>query len=225
MDTPFAALKTLIETTDCGGFFITGTDTDSGKTYVTCQIAAFLRQNCPGLVVFGRKPIASGAIMQADGTLRSEDAVLIQQACGAHESLETVCRYLFEPPISPARAIVQSEQNIVLKDLLTACEADGFRLVEGAGGFYSPLTPDGLNADLAQALGLPIILVVGNRLGCINQALLSVAAIESRGLQIAAIWVNQITFDADTDNYQDLKTLLKNKPYPCELIPFQFSQH
>ncbi|BBP42678.1 dethiobiotin synthase [Thiosulfativibrio zosterae] len=221
MPPPFDALKALLETTECGGFFITGTDTDSGKTYVTCQIAEFLRQNCPGLVIFGRKPIASGAILLADGTLRSEDAFLIQQACGAHESLEMVCPYVFEPPISPARAIAQSEQNILLPDLLKACEADGFRLVEGAGGFYSPLTPDGLNADLAKALGLPLILVVGNRLGCINQALLSITAIENSGLQIAAVLVNQITPDADTDNYQDLQALLKHKPYPCELIPFK----
>lgn len=212
---PYDALLPWIKTTDSGGFFITGTDTDSGKTFVSCQIAAFLAQKLPDLVIFGRKPIASGALKQSDGSLLSTDAKQLQIACGHFESLQTICPYVFEPPISPARAIQKAQADIGLQELIKACDAPGFRLVEGAGGFYSPLSPDALNADLAKALDLPIVLVVGNRLGCINQALLSIEAIQKHGLQIALVVVNDLGGDADIENVTDLQTLLKPQGLQC----------
>ena len=177
-----------------GGFFITGTDTDVGKTYVAGCIAHTLIQK--GYQVIPRKPIASGCIKQTDGSLLSEDALFLQQSCQSKESLQTICPYQYEPPISPQTAIEQAGLVISTKDLLTACqpstklEEDDFLVVEGAGGFYSPICSDGLNKDLAQALGLPVILVVKNQLGCINHTLLSLAAIEQAGLKPHSIILN-----------------------------------
>ena len=190
------------------GFFITGTDTEIGKTQVTAAIAQGFRQQ--GYSIIPRKPIASGCIWQ-QGKLVSEDALQLQQACQSDEPLIKICPYQFEPAISPARAIKQSAQTILLKDLHQACQTiqPGLVLVEGAGGFLSPLTADGLNADLATALGYPLILVVGNRLGCINHSLLTIEAIQQRQLTLHAIVVNDITPDADPANLDDLRALCK----------------
>jgi len=189
-----------------GGFFITGTDTDVGKTYVAGCIAHTLIQK--GYQVIPRKPIASGCIKQTDGSLLSEDALFLQQSCQSKESLQTICPYQYQPPISPQIAIEQAGLVISTKDLLSACqassklEADDLLLVEGAGGFYSPICSDGLNKDLAQALGLPVVLVVKNQLGCINHTLLSLAAIEQAGLQAHSIIIN---FSSETNHAQGLE--------------------
>lgn len=192
-----------------GGFFITGTDTEIGKTFVSGCIAKSLLE--AGLEVLPRKPIASGCIKQTNGSLLSEDALFLQQSSQTRLSLREICNYQFEAPISPQRAIANSDTVINIDDLVAACRLsetneNQISLVEGAGGFYSPLALDGLNADLAERLQLPVILVVGNRLGCINQALLSIEAILSRGLQIHCIVVNDISADADIDNFTDLQS-------------------
>jgi dethiobiotin synthetase len=177
-----------------GGFFITGTDTDVGKTYVAGCIAHTLIQ--AGYKIIPRKPIASGCIKQADNSLLSEDAEFLQQACQSAESLETICPYQFEPAVSPQTAIEQAGLEITIEDLISAIKLPKtvnekqLYLVEGAGGFYSPICSNGLNKDLAQAVGLPVILVVKNQLGCINSTLLSLAAIEQAGLQTHAIILN-----------------------------------
>lgn len=192
------------------GFFITGTDTDVGKTYVAGCIAHTLIQN--GYQVTPRKPIASGCIKQADGSLLSEDALFLQQSCQSNESLQTICPYQYEPPISPQTAIEQVGLVISTQDLLTACQPSSnlleneFLLVEGAGGFYSPICSDGLNKDLAQALGLPVILVVKNQLGCINHTLLSLAAIEQAGLQAHSIIIN---FSSEINHAKGLENWTK----------------
>ena len=214
-------------TTRPGGYFITGTDTEIGKTHITCALALGLVQQ--GHQVAVRKPIASGCIKQADGSLLSEDAYRLHQASQSTDSLQTICPYQFEAPISPARAIRQAKQTIDLADLVKACNAPSsqFLLVEGAGGFLSPLCENSLNADLAVELQWPVILVVGNRLGCLNQALLSVEAILQRGLALQAIVLNDLCEQADFHNLTDLKNLLPNQriihqsyqpqPHPIQL--------
>jgi dethiobiotin synthetase len=144
----------------------------------------------------------------------------LKQASQSDEPLAQICRYQFEPAISPARAIQQSQCMISIQDLVQASEvnAGDFALVEGAGGFYSPLASDGLNADLAQQLNYPIILVVGNRLGCLNHALLTIEAIERRGLQLHRIVLNDLCKEADPDNLNDLKQLTD---YPVVHQAFQ----
>lgn len=190
------------------GFFITGTDTEIGKTYAACCLALSFKQRFPDIRIFPRKPIASGAIRR-QGKLISEDAELLKYAAGSDETHDQICPYAFEAAISPQRAIQQANQKITISDLTAACQtpAKGLALVEGAGGFYSPLALDGLNKDLAIALNYPVILVVGNRLGCINQTLLTVEAIEAQKLTLVAIIVNDCHSKADVNNYLDITKL------------------
>ena len=204
------------------GFFITGTDTEIGKTYATCCLADTIKSTCPHLEIFPRKPIASGAIHQ-NGILISEDAQQLKAASQSPQPLDTICRYRFEQPISPQRAIKQSQCSITIEDLVSASATPnkGVTLVEGAGGFYSPLALDGLNKDLAVALDYPVILVVGNKLGCINQTLLNIEAIAQHQLQLAAVIISDVDADADQDNVQDIKERIE---VPVIHLPFAPNQ-
>jgi dethiobiotin synthetase len=174
------------------GLFITGTDTGVGKTFIATQLARALTQH--GLRVVPRKPVESGCTRQGD-TLIPADALALKNAASYPGTLQQVCPYPFEPAISPARAAQLAGKTIHISDLKAACIKDvnenDFLLVEGAGGFYSPLCADGLNADLAHSLGLPVILVADDRVGCINHCLLALAAAEQRGLAINAIVLNR----------------------------------
>lgn len=185
------------------GVFITATDTGSGKTYVSSTLLRHLKQR--GLSIAARKPIESGATMQ-DGQLVGSDAALHASITG--EPLSLVCPYPLHAAISPDLAAQLEGKAYYVDDLRTACYSDAdFTLVEGAGGFYSPLCRDGLNADLAAAVGLPVVLVVGDRLGCINHTLLSIQAIASRGLKLAAVVLSQVPGNerpAGMDNYTEL---------------------
>ena len=198
-----------LDETSAAGFFITGTDTEIGKSFVACCIAQGLVKQ--GIAVSPRKPVASGCLLQADDSLLSEDALELQAASQTREPLDRICPYRFKAAISPARAIAQSGQAININALYQACqvEADHFALVEGAGGFLSPLASDGLNADLALKLNYPLILVVGNRLGCLNHALLTIEAIEQRQLKLHAVILNDISPQADPDNFNDLQQLCR----------------
>ena len=197
------------------GLFITGTDTDVGKTYISCLIAAELTAR--NIKVIPRKPIESGCLRDGDKLL-PRDAVALKSASNYSGSLQHVCPYRFEPAISPQRAAQLSNQRIVLNDLISACrpesdDADEFLMVEGAGGFYSPLCEDGLNADLAQALKLPVVLVTEDKVGCINQVLLTVEAISARKLKLLGVILNTSITHAPQahsamDNLYDLRKRL-----------------
>ena len=207
--------KNVLKPSRPAGFFITGTDTDVGKTFATgCIGLSLIKQ---GFEVAPRKPIASGCIPQADDSLLSEDALFIQQACLSNEPLKTICPHTFEPAISPQRALFKAKQNITTHDLTLACHTPNshFALIEGAGGFYSPLAIDGLNVDLAQALNHPVILVVGNKLGCINHARLTIEAIKAANLPLHSVIVNDTDPTADKDNLIDIQALLKADAIPC----------
>lgn len=205
-----------------GGFFITGTDTDVGKTFVAGCIAHTLIQQ--GFTVIPRKPIASGCIRQSDGRLLSEDALFLQSASQNTQTLQEICPHTFEPPISPQTAIEQAGLFISTTDLIKACNlpsqptSDTLYLVEGAGGFYSPLCSDGLNQDLAKKLKLPVVLVVKNQLGCINHTLLSLAAIEQAGLKTAYIILN---YANETNHLQGIENWTN---IPILKVPFSHSQ-
>ncbi|WP_127470062.1 dethiobiotin synthase [Thiomicrorhabdus aquaedulcis] len=174
------------------GCFITGTDTDVGKTYISACLAATLVAH--GITVAPRKPIASGCVRQLNGDLLSTDALALQCAAKSLEPLDVIGRYTLEPAISPHLALAHAGLNITINDLYQACSVPNnhFALIEGAGGFYSPMASDGFNKNLAMRLGYPIILVVGNQLGCINHTLLTVEAIEASGLSLLAIVVNHL---------------------------------
>lgn len=206
------------------GIFITGTNTGVGKTYIGCRLAEHLTQQ--GIRVIPRKPVESGCTNNR-GSLIPEDARALHQAAAYAGDLSEVCAYRFEAGISPARAAQLNNIALSIEQLASFCltniaHDDSFLLVEGAGGFYSPLTRDGLNADLAQQLNLPVLLIADNKLGCINQVLLSVAAIENRQLKLAAVILNQQPSGTDVsamDNEADLKSLLSRPvlAYPANV--------
>jgi len=180
------------------GIFITGTDTDVGKTVVGCALARALGR--AGLAVAVRKPVESGCEKRRGGSLHPADGQALARAAGDREDLEIVTPLRLAHAISPERAARLEGVEVTLKALekaVRAGDAEDFRVVEGAGGFLSPLALDGLNADLAVRLGLPVVVVVADRLGCINHALLTIEAIERRGLTVAAVVVNARSAETD----------------------------
>jgi len=192
------------------GVFITGTDTNVGKTFIGVALARTLHGN--GIKVIPRKPIESGCEL-VDGELVPSDAQALKQAAHYDGKLSDICPYRFEPPISPVRAAHLANKVLTTEQLVKNCldgSEQGFVLVEGAGGFYSPLSEDGLNADLATALQLPVLLVAEDMLGVLNQVLLNVEAIKVRGLQLAGVVLNQRCEDHDArmDNAADLRSML-----------------
>ena len=191
------------------GVFVTGTDTGVGKTHVGVRLVRSLVSR--GIRVCPRKPIESGCEW-VDDRLVPVDASALMGATGTHVDLVSVCPYRLRHPLSPERAARIEGVEVTLADLVSACRVteDEFLLVEGAGGFYSPLTFDGLNADLAQRLGLEVLLVAADRLGCINHVLLTVAAIQSRRLRLLGVVLNSLQRQADVlmDNAADLRQRL-----------------
>lgn len=175
------------------GFFVTGTDTGVGKTLVACALLhAFAAR---GRRVVGMKPVAAGAQQSADG-LRNEDVEQILAAGNVPAPRSLVDPYCFEPPIAPHIAAHDAGVEIDLRRIELAYSeltrlAD-MVIVEGVGGFCVPLNARENTADLAQRLGLPVLLVVGMRLGCLNHALLTAHAIRARGLRLAGWIANRI---------------------------------
>lgn len=174
-----------------GGLFVTGTDTGVGKTYVACALARLWRGR--GFDVAPRKPVESGC-PERDGRLFPADAALLAEAAGLPTSrVEEVNRYRLAAPLAPDLAARIAGQPIYLADLIAAStRPEGvWRITEGAGGLYSPLCEDGLNADLAQALGDPVLLVAEDRLGTLSSCLLALEALDRRGLEVAAVVLNR----------------------------------
>lgn len=175
------------------GFFVTGTDTGVGKTLVSC--ALLHRFAARGKSVIGMKPVAAGAVRDARGLI-NDDVALLRAASNVEAPLALVNPYCFEPPIAPHLAAEQAGAVIELELIIEAyrklCSAADIVIVEGAGGFCVPLNRGEDSADLAQRLGLPVILVVGLRLGCLNHALLTACAIRAHGLTLAGWIANRI---------------------------------
>lgn len=161
------------------GWFITGTDTGIGKTQVACAVIHALRAR--GEPVLGMKPVATGGFWGGDGW-RNADALALQAAANRDTAYADVNPFCYEPPVSPHLAAAEAQQPVLLAPVLAAygrLALQGTVVVEGAGGWMVPLGPGLDMAGLARALGLPVVLVVGIRLGCINHALLTYRAIEA----------------------------------------------
>ncbi len=192
------------------GIFITGTSTGVGKTYIGVALAKALAEQ--QLPVVPRKPVETGCEI-VQGELIPSDALALMRAAAYTGTLADVCPYRFQPPVSPARAARLAQTRLTTEQLAEVCRngSEGrFLLVEGAGGLYSPLTEDGLNADLAATLQLPVLLVAENTLGVLNQVLLNVEAIKTRGLKLAGIVLNKLNDDPEgqMDNAADLREWL-----------------
>lgn len=206
------------------GIFITGTSTDVGKTHTGILLAkALMRRN---ITVIPRKPVESGC-QRIEGELVPADAQALKLAANYNGTLSDVCPYRYQPPISPARAARLANRTLTTDELVKACvqgSENAFTLVEGAGGFYSPLTEDGLNADLAMALQLPVLLVAENTLGVLNQVLLNVEAIRMRGLSLTGVVLNKRDdrqegpMDNATDLRERLNCAVYIQPYNADTI-------
>jgi len=169
------------------GFFITGTDTDVGKTWVTVALMRFFKKQ--GLSVIGLKPVAAGCDWQ-DGQLKNDDALLLQQNASVDLAYQTVNPYAFKQPVSPHLAAMgQSVQlDVIEKTFNKIKHSADVVLVEGAGGWLVPLNDVDDIADLAKLIQLPVIVVVAIKLGCINHARLTVQSIQMSGLACAG-WI------------------------------------
>ncbi|QLG89810.1 dethiobiotin synthase [Chitinibacter bivalviorum] len=174
-------------------YFVTGTDTEVGKTVATVQLIRLLNQQ--KIPTIGMKPAASGCL-NSNGILINDDVVAHQNATPIAAPLALVSPYRFEPAISPHIAAREADIEIKLPHILSCAEQLSEHantvVVEGAGGWFAPLSDTHTIADLAIALEAPVILVVGMRLGCINHAMLTAQAIKFAGLPIAGWIANQI---------------------------------
>ena len=197
-------------------YFIAGTDTDVGKTTVAAGLlhAAALK----GLSTLGAKPVASGCEVTAKG-LRNSDALALMAASSVKLSYEQINPVAFEPAIAPHIAAREAGVALTVGSLLgpmrhvLAQNAD-FTLIEGAGGWRVPLSDQANLSDLAIALKLPVILVVGVRLGAISHALLSAEAIARDGLHLVG-WVANIIAPKTARLEENLATLAERLPAPC----------
>jgi dethiobiotin synthetase len=197
------------------GLFVTGTDTGCGKTEITLGIMRNLQQQ--GESVLGMKPVASGGVVTEEG-LRNEDALRIQAQCSREIGYSSVNPLVYQPPISPHLAAKAEGQPIRLDDILQGYhdlqeQADRV-VVEGVGGWHVPLGDSITLADLARGLDLPMIMVVGMRLGCLNHALMTAECILNSGVQLKG-WVANLVdpeMQAIEDNINTLRSWL---PAPC----------
>ena len=197
-------------------FFVTGTDTDAGKTFVSQLMLKAL--NARQKKTLGLKPVAAGC-EKIDGQWRNDDALKLQQAMSVALPYEQVNPVALEPPVAPHLAAQAAGKRITVDQLSgkirgALMQPHDVALVEGAGGWLVPLNDRESLADLALNLNLPVVLVVGVRLGCLNHALLTAQSIAAMGLPLVGWVANCIDPNAALieENIDSLKTRL---PAPC----------
>lgn len=190
-------------------FFVTGTDTEVGKTLVSGAFILKLRE--AGLKAVGFKPVVAGTYLDSSDQQLNEDLETLRIASGLSPHEQSLCPYVLDEAAAPHLVAKRREIPLDATIILDAFNAltqrfDGV-VVEGAGGFLVPLNDDEDLGDLAQAMDLPVILVVGMRLGCINHALLTCEAIQSRQLTIAGWVANTLSNEMPLleENIQTLK--------------------
>lgn len=197
-------------------YFVTGTDTDVGKTTIAAGLLHAARR--AGLSTAAGKPVASGSVITPQG-LRNADALALLDQCSLELTYDKVNPIAFEPAIAPHLAALEAGVELSVSALarpmqaLLSLNAD-FTLIEGAGGWRVPLSGQSNLSDLAVDLALPVILVVGVRLGCINHAVLSAEAIARDGLHLAG-WVANIIDPGTSRLEENLATLAERLSAPC----------
>ena len=224
------------------GFFVTGTDTEVGKTLLSGALILKLRE--AGIRAIGFKPVVAGTYTDSNGQKLNEDLESLRIASGLNTHEQTLCPYILDEAAAPhlvaKKNDVYLDSSIILGDLHSLSQQFEVVVVEGAGGFLVPLNEQEDLGDLAQAIDLPVILVVGMRLGCINHALLTCEAIVSRQLTIAGWVANTLSEEMPLleENIQTLKDRifapflgvipalpsqlqkLENSPYSLEALRF-----
>lgn len=207
------------------GFFVTGTDTGVGKTLIAAALMHRFAQR--GVKVIGMKPVAAGASGR-DGLL-NEDVELLLEASNVEAPLRLINPYMFAAPIAPHIAAGLVAVQIAIAQVKLAFDAlagmADVVVVEGAGGLLVPLNDAEDMADLALMLAQPVILVIGMRLGCLNHALLTAAAIEAKGLSLAG-WVANCMDPPMANLDANLATLKQRLAAPClGVVPWSAGMH
>ena len=213
------------------GIFITGTDTDVGKTTVALGLIAALQEK--GLHVGVMKPVSAGCVQTSDG-LRNEDAVLLMQKASVNVPYEVVNPYAFEPAVAPhiaaAEAGVVIDIEVIRQCYLDIAEKVDVVVVEGAGGWLVPINDNETMADIVKILRLDVITVVGIRLGCLNHALLTTQSIMTSGLNHCGWIANHLSpaTERGVENINTLRTrisasLLDEVPYGDSLLRLENS--
>lgn len=199
-------------------YYITGTDTEIGKTHATCALLARAAQN--GLHAVGLKPVAAGT--EVDG--ENEDVRRLMAASNVAFDARTINPWLLSEPVSPHIAARHAGTEITLPPIKasfdTANERADLILVEGVGGLYAPISDTLSQPDLIRALDIPVILVVGLRLGCLNHALLTLAALKHEGCRLAG-WIGNLIDPAFLAQADNIDTLRQRIDAPClGILPF-----
>ena len=197
-------------------YFITGTDTNVGKTYVATQLLQWLAKN--NYQTIGLKPVACDAVKTEYG-LRNADALNLQQAATIDLPYEKVNPLIYEDPISPhLPAMLGNAPKASIPELVANCQqtlnqpAD-VSLIEGAGGWLCPLTETQTMADFAVALSIPIILVVGIKLGCLNHTLLTWQSLQNYPIKVAG-WIANCVSPNMLYPAENIQTLQQFLPVP-----------
>ena len=202
-------------------YFIVGTDTDCGKTYATCRLVDRLKQL--NRRVLAIKPVASGCL-SVEGRLVSQDELCLQEANGALE--DSVCGWRFLPPVSPHLAAQSAGVSLSLSAIADYCaQFSGYDplVIEGAGGLMVPLNSQETWLDFLTMTKIPVILVVGLTLGCINHALLTASVLESKGLKLVG-WVGNEIDPSMLAMEENVQSLVRLMPAPLlARIPFRGS--
>lgn len=202
-------------------FFITGTDTNVGKTLIAAGLLVAAKNK--GLTTAALKPVAAGCEKTEQG-LRNSDALLLQSVITQKLDYDQINPYALEAAIAPHIAAQQEKRSLSVDRLAGICRgvlsSANFTLVEGAGGWRVPLNARETLADLAKDLHLPVILVVGVRLGCINHALLTFEAIVRDGVAVAG-WVANCVDAEMPVLHENIDSLRVRLPVPClGVVPF-----
>ena len=195
--------------------YVTGTDTGIGKTLVSSALLHALRGH--GLRAVGMKPVASGC-ERLDGAWKNADALALQAAGEPGIAYADINPFALEHPLAPELAARDAGIDVALPPILDAharlaARADAL-IVEGVGGWAAPLSASLMQADLVRALRLPVLLVVGLRLGCLNHALLSARAIAADGVHLAG-WIASHVDPAMERVDDNLAMLRARMPAPC----------
>lgn len=199
-----------------GSIFITGTDTGVGKTFVGCSLAAALTAR--GKTVGVLKPAETGCEMQ-DGEFYPEDAARLAAFARSPFSLDLICPYRFALPVAPSVAAEMASVTIE-PERIVACfqqlvAQHDYTIVEGAGGLLVPLVGRYTFADLARDLNVPLLVVVGSKLGALNHTLLTLRCAQTMSLSVAGYIVNHPTPTADQAIHTNVQTLARLTDVPC----------
>lgn len=203
-------------------FLVTGTDTGIGKTTVTCCMAAALAKR--GLRVGVAKPFETGCERDVAGSLVPADAMRLRYFAGCTEPLDVVCPYRCAEPLAPSVALQRARRTADLIALRSAVEGIVARhdvtFVEGAGGLLVPVAGKTTFADLGRDWDLSVLIVVGNRLGALNHAQLTVRAAEASGLRVAGYVVNALSAASDVAAETNVATLTDLLGPPLGVVPW-----